>query len=145
MTAPTTETAVGRIYIASKSKHGGRWLAGRRGGVPFSASWIDEWEPGTTADWSTLWARCIAEAAACDALILYMEPGEALKGALVEVGAALAAGRPVFVVAPAGTFSFQEHPLVTTCRDLVDAIEMAGHVIAAGRAALAAQGGEAPR
>src|SRR4029450_3641429 len=66
-----------------------------------------------TADaWSRHWVRCIEEARDCDALLFVNgEDGQA-SGALIEVGAALAAGRQVFVVSPDMTFCY--HP---NCRN----------------------------
>lgn len=88
------------IYIASKAKHGPRWQALRTSGVPIVSTWIDESGEGETSDWSDLWDRCIAEATTCAAMVVYVEDGEVHKGSLVEVGAALYAGVPVFWVGP---------------------------------------------
>lgn len=100
------------IYIASKAKHYELWLDYRnRLGFPIISTWIDEAAPGATVDWKDLWQRCVAEARACDVLICYHQPGEALKGALVEIGAALSANKPVILVgAPDG--SWPKHPLI---------------------------------
>lgn len=88
------------IYMASKAKHGPRWQALRASGVPIISTWIDESGEGETSDWAALWDRCIEEATTCAAMIVYVEPGEVHKGSLVEVGAALHAGVPVFWVGP---------------------------------------------
>lgn len=87
------------IYIASKAvAHGPRWRALREQGLPILSSWIDESDPGLTLDWPDLWHRCLTEVAKSSALIVYLEPGEVLKGAWIEVGAALALGIPVIGV-----------------------------------------------
>jgi len=112
------------IYIASKSAHGERWRDLRATGVPVISTWIDESEAGATIDWRSLWTRCTVEAARCRALIVYREPGETLKGAWVEVGAALAAGRPVYAVG-IEDFSVRHHPGITTCRDMDTALAAA--------------------
>lgn len=78
------------IYIASKVKHADRWKAIRAQGVNIISTWIDEAGSGETADFHDLWQRCINEAMHCDYLIIYREPDEVLKGAWVELGAALA-------------------------------------------------------
>lgn len=112
------------LYIASKSKHGPRWRALRASGVAINSTWIDESGEGETSDWEGLWRRCIAEATGATAVILYCEPGEILKGAYVEVGAALAFDVPVFVVGePAG--SFWRHRLVTRCETMEIALRLA--------------------
>lgn len=115
------------IYVASKAIHADIWLAIRASGVPIISTWIDEAGVGQTKSFVDLWTRCIWEAANCHALILYVEPGEVLKGALVEVGAALASGAKVFVVGdPPGSFS--SHPLVTKCSVLHEAVTLATEV-----------------
>jgi hypothetical protein len=86
------------IYIASKTKHAARWIAMRDAGRPIISTWIDEAGPGESADLHDLWRRCISEARSCSVLIAYREPDEILKGSWIEIGAALAFGKPVFAV-----------------------------------------------
>ena len=113
MPSPTVEEAVlfraeqsspvppcGGIYIASKTRHADKWRALRASGTTILSTWIDEAGTGETQDFADLWIRCVREAATCDALVFYAECGDVLKGAFVEVGAALAAGRPVYIVTP---------------------------------------------
>ena len=112
------------IYTASRTQHAGRWIALRAEGVPVMASWIDEAGPGQTTSYEKLWERCVAEAFSAGALILYSEPGEVMKGALVELGAALAGNVPVFIVGePPG--SVRHHRLVTLCETLEEAVRAA--------------------
>jgi len=102
-------------------------------GWPIISTWIDEAEQGATDDWSDLWQRCIAEAAAADVTFVVVFGGEKLNGALVEVGAALGAGRPVHVLDPGGALdshSWLHHPLVTVHRSRIEAWEA---VLAGGR------------
>jgi hypothetical protein len=115
------------IYIASKTKHAPRWrdLRGNHG-FQIISTWIDEAGPGESPNRPDLACRCISEAIMADRFILYCEPGEVLKGALVEMGAALAAGKPVFTVGecdnwPAGS-AFVDHPLVERFDDVVTAM-----------------------
>lgn len=86
------------IYIASKTRHATLWRDLRAAGAPIISTWIDEAGEGESADMHDLWDRCISESKACTALIVYREPQDVLKGAWVEIGAALAVGRPVFAV-----------------------------------------------
>ena len=109
------------LYTASKTKHAYIWKAWRAGGVPVVSTWIDEAGVGKTASFSDLWARCISEAANASDLLLYAEPGEVLKGALVELGAALANRVPVVIVGCQDSWSFRNHPLVTCLGSLVEA------------------------
>jgi hypothetical protein len=78
-------------------------------------SWIDEAGEGQTADYSELASRCISEIKEADVVILYCEPGDQLKGALIEVGAALALGKRVACVGECESLSrvFNAHPLWT--------------------------------
>lgn len=104
-----------RIYIASKARHGAEWQKLRDKGLPISSSWIDEYRIGDTADYTDLWKRCVVEASECDALIIvqFHNEEEILKGALVEAGAALAHGKPVYAVNVLDQ-TFRYHPNVTT-------------------------------
>jgi hypothetical protein len=86
------------IYIASKTRHADRWLAMRAAGAPIISTWIDEAGEGESADLHDLWERCISESKSCDTLIVYRESQDILKGAWVEIGAALASGVPVYAV-----------------------------------------------
>lgn len=89
------------VYVASKSKHGAMWLDLREGwaerGIYVVSTWINEWAPGASGSMSDLWVRCIDEATICDLLICYVEQDETLKGAYIEIGAALACGNDVYV------------------------------------------------
>jgi hypothetical protein len=84
-----------KIYTASKCKHAAKWRDLRASGVNVISTWIDEAEPGQSPDLQSLASRCVSEAARADFVLLYCEPGEVLKGALIEAGAALAAGKCV--------------------------------------------------
>lgn len=112
------------IYIASKSVHGKRWRDLRKSGVNVLSSWIDEAEQAATFNWPDLWTRCVSEASECAALIIYREPGEILKGAWVELGAALAAGRPAFAVG-IDDFSIRHHPGIVIARTFDEALALA--------------------
>lgn len=109
------------IYTASKTAHADKWRALRASGVPVISTWIDEAGVGETADFSDLWLRCIGEASRAEAVLLFREPGEVLKGAFIEAGAALACGVPVHAIG-CGEFSFVNHPLVTQHESVVSAL-----------------------
>ena len=114
------------VYVASKSHHGALWRQYRESwrdvGVNVISTWIDESGPGQTSDVSDLWLRCIAEASACDFLVALHVEGEQWKGAYIEIGAALASGKPVFVVGH-HLGSWMNHPLVTVVSDPDDAVD----------------------
>lgn len=114
------------IYFASKVRHAPRWQALRDSGVPTVSTWIDEAGEGQTLDYAELSMRAIAEIGRATALLLYCEPGEILKGALIEAGAALANGTPVLCVGQCGSLSrvFRKHPLWAECDTVQAALEM---------------------
>jgi hypothetical protein len=95
---PPSEAGREGIYIASKTRHAARWRAMREAGAPIISTWIDEAGEGEIADLHDLWDRCLSESKSCQSLIVYREPQDVLKGAWVEIGAALAVGVPVYAV-----------------------------------------------
>ena len=102
-----------RFYTASKTKHAPQWKELRAAGYKVTATWIDEAGEGQTANYAELAERCLRDIEEADFMLLYCEPGELLKGALVEAGMALALGRPVRCVGRCDSLSrvFNEHPL----------------------------------
>lgn len=114
------------IYIASKTKHAWRWKRLRNEGFPINSTWIDEAGVGQSESLKDLWCRCISEASHANALIAYREHDEILKGAFVEIGAALAHNRDVFVVGfDEDQFSFKHHPNVNICTSMTQALRLA--------------------
>lgn len=112
------------VYFASKVKHAARWRDPRHAGLRIASSWIDEAGEGQTTDYAELAQRCLDEIAEATAVVIYCEPGEILKGALVEVGAALMAGTPVICVGTCDTLSrvFRRHPQWIEVATLGDAL-----------------------
>ena len=91
-----------------------------------TASWIDEAGKAQTADYSELATRCITDIESADILLLYCEPGELLKGALIEAGIPLALGKQVRCVGECASLSrvFNRHPLwrqFATVKEALDA------------------------
>ncbi|MHB1328011.1 MAG: hypothetical protein ACYC2K_07400 [Gemmatimonadales bacterium] len=97
MTRTTTPYGEG-IYVASRVKQAPLWRMFRTSGAPIISTWIDEAGDGETADFGELWQRIRGEIASSKALVFYADGvGDfPFKGALVEVGMALAMGKPVF-------------------------------------------------
>lgn len=112
-----------KIYVASKVKHALFWRTLRSAGFPIISTWIDEAGEGESADYGELAARCIDEVLSSTRVVLYCEDGDILKGALIEVGAALAAGKPVYCVGHCDSVSrvFREHPRWTNVKSVHDA------------------------
>lgn len=116
------------IYTASKTAHASKWRQLRADGAKIISTWIDESGVGETASFTDLWIRCVNEAASCDVLIAYREPGEILKGAFIEIGAALASGKTVILVGDFDGMSFTSHPLVKLAPDVSVAFCLAGAI-----------------
>ncbi len=122
------------IYTASRTHHAPMWLRFRDvDRFPILSTWINEYIPASSPDIADLWIRCVREASDCKALVLYVQSGDMpLKGGFVEVGAALAMQRPVFLVCPDDTIgligSWVNHPLVTRCCHVEDAMVFASKV-----------------
>lgn len=90
------------------------------------STWIDEALPGQTKDDGELAARCIMEASGADRVIVYGEPGEVLKGALIEVGAALASDVEVVSVGRWDNWPriFAKHPFWREAKTIQEAIDL---------------------
>jgi len=112
------------FYTASKVKHAPLWLSLRKHGYTITATWIDEAGEGQTADYAELAERCLNEIKASDFLLLYCKPGQLLKGALIEAGAALALDKEVRCVGNCHTISrvFKSHPLWKRYPNILSAI-----------------------
>lgn len=125
------------VYVASRAsvpERGEMWRRLRSSGVRINSSWIDEDGVGQTEDFSELWSRIESEVRQSQRLILYAEPGDfPLKGALVEVGIALAFEVPVIAVLPGVELeprtmrpvgSWMCHPLVRIASTIEQALVM---------------------
>lgn len=123
------------VYAASRASiaaRGSMWRQLRAAGAPIISSWIDEDSEGATDCFAELWTRIEAEIRSCSRLVLYVEPEDfPLKGALVEVGMALALGKPVVVVSPGVELepssmrpigSWAAHPLVSFNQNIKEAV-----------------------
>lgn len=135
--SPVETRDAGGVYIASRAslpERSANWRMLRDiGGWHIISSWIDEAGEGRTADFSELWLRIENEIRNAERLILYVEADDfPLKGALIEVGMALALGVPVYVVAPGVILeerscrplgSWMRHPRVTLRNSMADALD----------------------
>lgn len=114
------------VYVASRAsvpERAAMWRELRAAGARIISTWIDEDEEGLTDCFGELWTRIEAEIRSVDRLVLYAELSDfPLKGAYVEVGMALALGKPVYVVTPGVKLdsrslrpvgSWAAHPLVS--------------------------------
>lgn len=92
-----------RVYPSSKVKHAPMWrkLQQEVPHVFFDARWIkraEKEEQMQGDDFHDLWKECQEDIKDADVLLVYAEDGDQLKGALVEVGMALAFGVQVMLV-----------------------------------------------
>lgn len=120
-----------KIYIASKVKYGQQWIELRNKGYNIISTWIDEWLPNSTQYIGDLLIRCIKESSECDVLILYCEPYDVLKCALIEVGAALTSGKKVIIVGichSVDSETLYAHPNVYKCEDIETALFLANKI-----------------
>jgi len=88
------------IYVASRVKHYALWQHYKANGILINSTWINEPGDGDIEDFGELWARIETEIRKSTVLVFYVHGEEdlPLKGALVEVGMALAMNKPVFAV-----------------------------------------------
>jgi hypothetical protein len=109
------------IYMSSRTKHSHVWRLLRQSGVPIISSWIDR----SGDDWDDLWFSCLDECVRADKFILYIEPDDGtVRGALVELGARLGAGkRALYVGPPEALSSVLRHPLIHHASSLEEALE----------------------
>lgn len=88
-----------KVYMASRIKHAEEWRKVHAAGqIEIVSTWINEENPVPEEGLPELMTRCIHEVQEADYLVLYTQPNEHLKCALIEAGAAMFAGIPVFVV-----------------------------------------------
>ena len=113
------------IYVASKSSYADMWRAARDIGLPINSTWIDEAGEGQTRDKGILAEHCFEEIREASCMILFIGDVDILRGAAVELGAALSNGKPVFVVGPKAAISrgFAEHFLMQYCPTIMNALE----------------------
>jgi hypothetical protein len=111
------------IYIASKTYHAPLWRDLRTQGIPIISTWIDEAGDEESSSFEDLWRRCIDEASSAQFTIVYRASGDVLKGALIEVGAALASGRQVIAVGCEG-FTFTHHKQVQHAASMQEALKI---------------------
>lgn len=88
-----------KIYIASKLEHAAKLAALRKDGFHINARWIDTAPIGQQKlKPVTHWQQeNFDDIEMADFVILYVEPGDKLKGALVELGVAIRAGKEIWI------------------------------------------------
>jgi hypothetical protein len=118
-----------RVYCASKAGplHVEMWKALRACGLPIVAPWIDAPlnQPGAATPsnetWRDHWHACIEAACSADVLLFYSAEGETACGQLIEAGAALGAGKQVWIVSHYD-WTIAHHPRCRVFPSLADAV-----------------------
>ncbi len=115
-----------KVYVSSKLKHADKWRKLREDGLNIISSWIDlEVEESAVAALDLMWRGYIDEVKSSDFLILYAEPGEILKGALIEVGIAAALNIHIVAVGDKSCIkTFRYYNSVTELDTLEEAVEI---------------------
>jgi len=115
-----------KIYISSKVKHAWKWIELKKSGINVISTWIDEGYETEVSDLKDLCMRCIQEAFTCDALIVYAEEGDQLKGGFIELGAAMVdIYKPIYVVGPVlkKESCFMHNPRLIFVKDVQEALD----------------------
>lgn len=116
-----------RVYTASKLHHATKWRELRAAWpeVEFTASWplIDVREMAESDQDISLcvqgWIGNLDDVTRSDVVLVYAEPADHLRGALVEAGMALSLGRKVIVVGEHSDYgTWQYHPGVHRVADM---------------------------
>lgn len=119
-----------KIYIASKLRHAEKLKALIRNieGFHFNSRWLDTGNlASNAAKPSAHWqVENFDDIQACDYIIGYVEEGEVLKGALVEIGYGLAYGKTVILIGQHESYEpwCYFSPQVRRAKDITQAIEM---------------------
>ena len=119
------------IYTASKIRHAGKWrdLRIAHPDIHFTARWpyLETEVPPTPEQGAIFWPDDFTDIENADFVLAYGADGDVLRGALVEVGAALATGRRVIIVADdtVGLGTWQYHPHVLKANNIRHAFNIA--------------------
>lgn len=121
-----------KIYIASKLHHAPMLRnlrdAWREDGLIINSRWLDQAQHEATAtpdDFKIFWHTDHIDITECNALVLYTTPDDELRGALVEVGMALALAKPVVLAGDNRAFgSWQYHASIVRATGLIHARKM---------------------
>jgi hypothetical protein len=109
------------IYVISKVSYADVWQRYRSLGYPIISSWIDDGLE-LDIDFANAWPRYLSEAANAKFAIIYVAPGEVLKGGLFEAGAALANGAIIYLVGElAAVKTIGHHPNMRTAKNIPQA------------------------
>jgi hypothetical protein len=110
-------------YVSSKLKHRNMWY---NSGLLINSSWVTN-EPveRSSQAYSRMWDDYWADMQDAQAFVMYLEPKEVPKGALVELGMAFQLGLPIYIIWPNPIYLLEQtmgtiifHEKVTIVRNL---------------------------
>lgn len=106
-----------KVYVASKLYHAGIWRQARLDypEIHFTARWpyLVSKVPDEAKYAKNFWLDDLRDVADANVILVYAEPADRLRGALIEAGAALALGKVVWLVGQNESYgTWQHHPLV---------------------------------
>lgn len=121
-----------KVYIASKLSHAAKLIDFKREDIPgalVTSRWlhmVSFEQTAKPADFTWCWMIDENDVRDCDVLLIYGEPDDELRGALIEVGMAIALRKVVLVVGDCPSFgTWQYHPQVVR----LDILQQAANVI----------------
>lgn len=121
-----------RIYTASVLAHYSMWIGLRSNPdwkkFTWSASWPEAYAKDkveTREKAVKFWAQDIKEVLSSNAVLIYAERDDILRGAICEAGAALGQGIDVLIIGDCSSLStWQYHPLVTKVPNFPEALDV---------------------
>ena len=118
-----------RIYPSSLMKNAQMWIdLSKENQIHYVAQWITHFKykdlNNNQENAVKYWVANLRDIKDCDILISYGESDDILGGSLIEIGAALAYNKRVFLVGQNEAFrSWRHHPLVTKYDDMDKALD----------------------
>lgn len=99
MQNPNSKPVLDILFPSSKVSFRDIWLEAKARGYPIDANWLHVDKPlDTSADKHTLWKTIFRDIDNSRGVIACFKEGETPKGSLVEIGYALAKGKPVYLI-----------------------------------------------
>lgn len=118
-----------RVYMASKMHHAEKWRAlySHHPEIHVVNAWcfLEPFVDASDANARKFWQDDFDDIARCHAVIVYAEPGENLRGALVEAGIGLGLDKTIIVVGDHPDYgTWQHHPSVHKSSSIEAALEL---------------------
>lgn len=120
-----------KVYVASQTHHAEQWLEiGQEWRLQTGHQIISSWPqmvydgvPESTYNSKVFWQKNVSEIQDANVVLVFADTGDVLRGALVEVGVALATEIPIVCVGDHTSYgTWRHHPLVYNVDRLADVI-----------------------